>query len=102
MHWFGVPGMGEAALADDRQQTEWVEVGRFGSLAEAQLAKSMLEAYGLNPGLEGENSGHIFAGIDPTMHGIVLHVPAQEAEQATALLQEQPPAAIVEDDVPDA
>jgi len=79
-------------LPDLPEETEWVEVGRFSSLAEAQLAKAMLEAYGMTPGIEGENSAHILPGIDTTMHGVILHVPAQEAEQATLLLREQPPA----------
>lgn len=92
--------MQEMRLPDLPEETEWVEVGRFGSLAEAQLAKSMLEAYGLNPGIEGENSAHILAGIDPTMHGIIVHVPAQEAEQATQLLREGPPPPVGGDDVP--
>lgn len=68
------------------EKTEWVEVARFGNLAEAQLAKAMLEAYGLSPGIEGEHSAQVLAGIDPTMRGVILHVPAQEAEQAILLL----------------
>lgn len=76
-------------------------MGRFSNLAEAQLAKAMLEAYGLTPGIEGENSAHVLAGVDPTMHGVILHVPVQEAEQAALLLQESPPPPAGEDDVPE-
>lgn len=86
-------------MPDLPEETDWVEVGRYASLAEAQLAKSMLEAYGLTPGIEGENSAHILAGIDPTMHGVIVHVPVQEAEQALLLLREQPSAS-VEDGAP--
>jgi len=93
--------MRETCLPDLPEETDWVEVGRFSSLAEAQLAKAMLEAYGLTPGIEGENSAHILAGIDPTMHGVILHVPVQEAEQATQLLREQPPGPVGGDDVPE-
>lgn len=97
-----MPGFlqGERRLPDLPEETDWVEVGRYGSLAEAQLAKSMLEAYGLNPGIEGENSAHILAGIDPTMHGIIVHVPVQEAEQAALLLREQAPAPVDDNDTP--
>lgn len=83
--------MRETRLPDLPEETDWVEVGRFSNLAEAQLAKAMLEAYGLTPGIEGENSAHVLAGVDPTMHGVILHVPVQEAEQATLLLKESPP-----------
>lgn len=88
-------------MPDLPEETEWVEVGRFSTLAEAQLAKGMLEAYGLTPGIEGENSAHILAGIDPTMHGVIVHVPAQEAEQAMLLLRESPPGPVGGDDVPE-
>jgi len=78
-------------LPDLPEETDWVEIGRFSTLAEAQLVKAMLEAYGLTPGIEGENSAHVLAGIDPTMRGVIVHVPVQEAEQALALLNEHPP-----------
>lgn len=87
-------------LPDLPEDTDWVEVARFSSLAEAQLAKSMLEAYGLSPGIEGEHSAHVLAGIDPTMRGVILHVPAQEAEQAITLLNEQAPPPAGDDDIP--
>ncbi|MCH8683809.1 hypothetical protein [Pedomonas mirosovicensis] len=89
-------------MPDLPEETEWVEVGRFSTLAEAQLARAMLEAYGLTPGIEGENSAHVLAGIDPTMRGVILHVPAQEAEQATNLLKESPPGPVDGDDTPEA
>lgn len=88
-------------MPDLPEETEWVEVGRFASLAEAQLAKAMLEAYGLTPGIEGEHSAQVLAGIDPTMHGVIVHVPAQEAEQAALLLKEGPPAPPDGDTVPE-
>lgn len=91
----------EMRLPDLPEDTDWVEVGRFVSVSEAQLAKSMLEAYGLTPGIEGENSANVLAGIDPTMHGVILHVPAQEAEQAALLLKERPPAPSNGDEVPE-
>lgn len=89
-------------MPDLPEETDWVEVGRYGSLAEAQIAKAMLEAYGLTPGIEGENSAHILAGIDPTMRGVIVHVPVQEAEQAINLLKERPPEPAGGDDTPEA
>ncbi len=85
-------------LPDLPEETEWAEVARFESLADAEIAKTMLEAYGLSPGLEGAYSAHILPGVDPTMHGIILHVPTPQAEQAILLLNTQPPPPADKDD----
>jgi hypothetical protein len=69
---------------------DFVTVSESLNLAEAELAKSRLEANGFFVNLKDENCAFVF-GAASTVGRVQVQVPEDQAESARALLQSQDP-----------
>jgi hypothetical protein len=68
--------------------TDPVEIARFTTLIEAELALSVLAGSGIEGHLDQPFTGSIAPHITLTSGGIRLFVPAEDAERAAAALQQ--------------
>jgi len=78
-------------MAMDEPQAEWVVVGTFGSVLDADLARQQLDAEGIPVLVKSDASGLFGAGFGGTLAaGITLFVPSPEAARASELLDLDP------------
>ena len=62
-----------------------VEIARFGTPVEGELARTFFESYGLNPVIFDAN---IHVNMDGLHTGVRLMVPADELDEALEVLRE--------------
>ncbi len=73
------------------EHAEWVLVGTFSSVLDADFARQQLDAEGIPALVKSDASGIFGAGFAGTLaSGISLFVPSPEAARATELLDLQP------------
>ncbi len=78
-------------MTTDEQQAEWVVVGTFGSVLDADFARQLLDAEGIPVLVKSDASGLFGAGFGGFLPaGVTLFVPSPEAVRAAELLDVHP------------
>ncbi|HOZ45783.1 MAG TPA: cupin domain-containing protein [Candidatus Hydrogenedentes bacterium] len=69
--------------------TEWVTIATFPLLAPADVCRSVLEAAGIPVFVKGENTSAWLSGFSAFGTSVELQVPADEADRAVAILEQE-------------
>ena len=78
-------------MAMDEQHVEWVEIGTFSSMLDADFARQQLDAEGIPVLVKSEASGLFGAGVGGTIvGGVRLFVPSPEVARANDVLDLEP------------
>jgi hypothetical protein len=63
-----------------------VTIAQFSDYIEADLAKQLLEDFGIRAVVVGQNSGNVFSGV-PAALDIRLQIPESQAQKAREILE---------------